>query len=209
MSKNLAPTPNSGIMDISPYVVGKSASSAGISIKLSSNESRLGASPKAQEAYLQAVKTLHKYPDGRAKKLRTAIAEVHNLPEEQLVCGAGSDELIGLLVNGYVSAGDEVIITEYGFLMYKIYAMGAGAKVVVAPEKNTEKNLTVDVDAILERVTEKTKIVFIANPANPTGTYIPASELKRLHAGLPKNVILAIDDAYCEYADAPDYSDGS
>lgn len=202
----MKPTPNSGILDIAPYVGGKSAAAPGVRVvKLSSNETPLGASPLAIAAYKDAADKLHRYPDGAASKLREAIAEVYKLPAEQIICGAGSDELIGLLVHAYVAAGDEVLISEHGFLMYKIYAQSVGAKVISA----SEKNLKTDVDALLKAVTKKTKIVFVANPNNPTGSYIPASEMKRLRDGLPANVILAIDDAYCEYAEVPDYSDGS
>lgn len=202
----MLPTPNSGILDIAPYVGGKSAGKDGVKVvKLSSNETPLGASPAATQAYIEATKTLHRYPDGNATKLREAIAEVYNLPPEQIVCGAGSDELIGLLVHGYACAGDEILISQHGFLMYKIYGQSVGASVISAPEKN----LTADVDALLAAVTHKTKIVFIANPNNPTGTYISAKEMKRLRDSLPENVILAIDGAYSEYATAPDYSDGS
>jgi histidinol-phosphate aminotransferase len=215
----MRPTPNSGILDISPYVAGKSSAKAGVRVvKLSSNETPLGASPSAIAAYKEAATSLHRYPDPTAAKLREAIGEVNGISPEQIICGAGSDELIGLLVHAYVSSGDEVLISEHGFLMYKIYAQAVGAKLVTAPEKN----LKTDVDALLAAVTAKTKILFIANPNNPTGSYISASEMKRLHDGLPKNVILAIDDAYCEYAlSSPshsgrgrgegiaDYSDGS
>lgn len=202
----MKPTPNSGILDIAPYIGGKSSAAPGVRVvKLSSNETPLGPSPAAIAAYKEAATTLHRYPDGAASKLREAIAEVYKLPEEQIICGAGSDELIGLLVHAYVAAGDEVLISEHGFLMYKIYAQSVGAKVIDAPEKV----LKTDVDALLAAVTGKTKIVFVANPNNPTGSYISASEMKRLREGLPENVILAIDDAYCEYAEVPDYSDGS
>ena len=215
----MKPTPNSGILDIAPYVGGKSTAGAGVRVvKLSSNETPLGASPAAITAYKEAATTLHRYPDGSATKLREVIGEVYHLPPEQIICGAGSDELIGLLVHAYVSAGDEILISEHGFLMYKIYAQSVGAKVISAPEKNLQTN----VDALLATVTKKTKIVFIANPNNPTGSYISASEMKRLRDGLPENVLLAIDDAYCEYAlSSPspsgrgrgegilDYSDGS
>lgn len=202
----MKPTPNSGILDIAPYVGGKSSAAPGVRVvKLSSNETPLGASPLAIEAYKEAADKLHRYPDGAASKLREAIAEVYKLPAEEIVCGAGSDELIGLLVHAYVAAGDEVLISEHGFLMYKIYAQSVGAKVISAPEKN----LKTDVNALLAAVTKKTKIVFVANPNNPTGSYISAAEMKRLRDGLPSNVILAIDDAYCEYAEASDYSDGS
>lgn len=205
MTQN-APNPKAGIMNIAPYVGGKSKAAEGVRVvKLSSNESALGASPKAKAAYLKAAEVLHRYPDGSAQKLREAIAEVHALPAGQIVCGAGSDELIGLLVHGYVGVDDEVLISEHGFLMYEIYAQAAGAKVV----KAKEKNLRTDVDAMLAAVTDKTKIVFVANPNNPTGSYINAQEMARLHAGLPKHVILAIDGAYAEYASVPDYTDGS
>lgn len=200
------PTPKAGILDIAPYVGGKSKAAEGVRVvKLSSNETPLGASPKAKAAYIKAAETLHRYPDGSSARLREAIAEVTQLPAEHIVCGAGSDELIGLLVHGYVNEGDEVLISEHGFLMYKIYAQSVGAKVIEAKEKN----LRTDVDAVLAAVTEKTKIVFIANPNNPTGSYINSAELARLHAGLPKNVILAIDGAYAEYPNVPDYTDGS
>lgn len=200
------PTPKPGIMDIAPYVGGKSKAAPGVRVvKLSSNETPLGPSPKAKEAYLKAAETLHRYPDGNATKLREAIAEATGLPADRIVCGAGSDELIGLLVHAYAGAGDEVLISEHGFLMYKIYAQSNGATTISAKEKN----LRTDVDAILDAVTEKTKIVFIANPNNPTGSYINREEMKRLHEGLPKNVILAIDGAYAEYPDVPDYDDGA
>jgi histidinol-phosphate aminotransferase len=202
----MRPTPKAGILDISPYVGGKSTAKPGVKVvKLSSNETPLGASPAAIQAYKEAASTLHRYPDGTALKLREAIGEIYGIAPGQIVCGAGSDELIGLLVHAYVNAGDEVLISEHGFLMYKIYAQSVGAKVITAPEKN----LHTDVDAVLAAVTPGTKIVFIANPNNPTGSYITASEMKRLRDGLPENVLLAIDDAYCEYAILEDYSDGS
>jgi len=200
------PAPKPGIMDIAPYVGGKSKAAPGVKVvKLSSNETPLGPSPKAKDAYIKAAETLHRYPDGNATKLREAIADIMQLPADQIVCGAGSDELIGLLVNAYAGAGDEVLQSEYGFLMYKIYAQSKGATLVSAKEKD----LHTDVDAILAAVTERTKIVFIANPNNPTGSYINSSEMARLHAGLPKHVILAIDGAYAEYPEVPDYTDGS
>ncbi len=202
----MRPTPKAGILDIAPYVGGKSAAKAGVKVvKLSSNETPLGASPSAINAYKEASATLHRYPDGTAQKLREAIGEVYNLPPAQIVCGAGSDELIGLLIHAYVNSGDEVVISQHGFLMYKIYAQSVGAKVIYAPEKN----LRTDIDTVISAITPKTKIVFIANPNNPTGSYISAQEMQRLHSALPENVILAIDDAYSEYATAGDYSDGS
>lgn len=193
-------------MDIAPYVGGKSKSRPGIKVvKLSSNETPLGASPEAAKAFAESAANLHRYPDGSALLLREAISDVHGMPSERIVCGAGSDELIGLLINAYTGPGDEVLYSEHGFLMYKIYAQAAGATPVTAPEKN----LRTDVDAILAKVSARTKIVFIANPNNPTGSYITSAELKRLHDGLPPHVILAIDAAYSEYAtDLPDYTSG-
>ena len=203
--QNSEPQPKAGIMNIAPYVGGKSKAKEGVRVvKLSSNETPLGASPKAIEAYTNWQTQLHRYPDGTSALLREAIAKTYNLPAQQIVCGNGSDELIGLLVHAYAGNGDEVLISQHGFLMYEIYAQSFGATTVKAPEKN----LRTDVDAILARVTAKTKIVFIANPNNPTGSYITGEELKRLHAGLPPHVILAIDGAYAEYPDKPDYSSG-
>ena len=205
-SNPVAPQAKPGILEIAPYVGGKSKAAPGVKVvKLSSNETPLGASPAASKAFTAAAATLHRYPDGSAASLRSAIAQVYSLPESQLVCGNGSDELIGLLVHAYAGPGDEVLISEHGFLMYEIYAKGFGATVVKAPEKN----LRTDVDAMLARVTPKTKIVFVANPNNPTGSYITKSELNKLHANLPPHVILAIDGAYAEYPDKPDYSDGT
>lgn len=200
------PIPKAGIMNIAPYVGGKSQAAEGVRVvKLSSNETPLGPSPKAREAYIHAAESLHRYPDGNATKLREAIAEVMDFPAKHIVCGAGSDELIGLLVHGYVNAGDEIVISEHGFLMYEIYAQAVGATVI----KAKEKELRTDVDAMLAAVTEKTRIVFVANPNNPTGSYLSSSEMAKLHAGLPSNVILAIDGAYAEYPSVPDYTDGS
>ncbi|NBX03434.1 MAG: histidinol-phosphate transaminase [Alphaproteobacteria bacterium] len=199
------PKPNAGILDIAPYVGGKSKAAPGVKVvKLSSNESPLGPSPKALAAFTESAKYLHRYPDGNSQKLREAISQVHKLPVEQIICGAGSDELIQFLVSAYAGVGDEVLYPEHGFLMYKIYAQSRGATPVTAPEKN----LTTDVDALLAAVTERTKIVFVANPNNPTGSYISSSEMARLQKGLPPHVILAIDGAYAEFPEHADYSDG-
>lgn len=198
--------PKAGIMDITPYVGGKSvAKGVAQVLKLSSNENPLGPSPVAIEAFREHAAKLHRYPDGGATALRQAIAQVYHLNPERIICGAGSDELIGLLIHAYAGAGDEVLMSEHGFLMYKIYALGNSATVITAPEKN----LTTDVDALLAKVTPRTKIVFVANPNNPTGSYLPTSELKRLRAKLPPQVILVIDAAYAEYADKPDYTAGA
>jgi histidinol-phosphate aminotransferase len=196
--------PKPGILEISPYVGGKSKLAAARVVKLSSNENPLGASPKAVEAYRQHGSKLHRYPEGAASELRAAIGLAEGLDANRIVCGAGSDELIGLLIHAYAGAGDEVLYSQYGFLMYKIYAQSNGATPVAAPERH----FIADVDALLEKVTERTRILFLANPNNPTGSYLPASEVARLRAHLPERVILAIDGAYAEYADALDYSDG-
>lgn len=201
----LKPVPRPGIMDIAAYVPGKEhAPGVARVFKLSSNETPLGASPKALDAFRQCAGHLEIYPDGQAMQLRTAIAETHGLNPANLICGNGSDELLGLICHVYLGAGDEAIITEHGFLVYKIQIMGAGATPVTVKEKDCR----VDVDAILAAVTDKTKLVFIANPGNPTGTYVPASEIRRLHAGLPKNVILVLDAAYAEYVRAHDFEAG-
>ncbi len=200
------PVPKPGILDIKAYVAGKSKAAAGITpIKLSSNENPLGASPKALSAYVLHAAKLNRYPDSGHTELREAIASVFTLDASRIVCGAGSDELIGLLVHAYAGVGDEVLYSQYGFLMYKIYAQGFGATPVTAPEVN----LTTSVDNLLKAVTPRTKIVFVANPNNPTGSYISSSEMKRLRDGLPPHVILAIDGAYAEYVDKPDYTTGS
>ncbi len=199
------PTPKPGILDISPYVGGKSkADGVARVIKLSSNENPWGPSPKAIAAFQALSSELHRYPDGGHAALRDAIASAQHLPASQIICGAGSDELIGLLVHAYAGHGDEVLYSSHGFLMYKIYTLANGATPVTAPEKN----LHTDVDALLDAVTPRTKIVFVANPNNPTGTVIPFSEIRRLRAGLRDDIILGLDAAYAEYMDTPDYEDG-
>ncbi|MBX5093593.1 histidinol-phosphate transaminase [Rhizobium lentis] len=199
------PVPRPGILDIASYVPGKEhAPGVARVYKLSSNETPLGASPKAIEAVKAVADNLGRYPDGQAIELREAIAAVHGLNPANILCGNGSDELLGLLCHVYLGAGDEGIITEHGFLVYKIQIQGAGATPVVVKEKD----YTVDVDAILAAVTGRTKIVFIANPGNPTGTYVPVSEIRRLQAGLPKHVVLVLDAAYAEYVRRNDYEAG-
>lgn len=198
------PVPRAGVLAIDPYVPGKAKANGGHKLhKLSSNESPLGASPHALEAY-RSVTELQLYPDGSASDLRHAIGEVYGLDPERILCGCGSDEVLSLLAYAYLGEGDEAIYTEHGFLVYKIAILAAGATPVIAPEKD----LATDVDAILERVTEKTKMVFVANPNNPTGTYIPFDEVKRLHAGLPKSCLLVLDAAYAEYVREADYNAG-
>lgn len=197
--------PRPGALAIDPYVPGKSRAPDGVKLhKLSSNETPLGPSPKAIEAFRQAAANLEVYPDGTATKLREAIARANGLDAGRIVCGAGSDELLSLLANAYVGPGDEGLFSEHGFLVYRIAILAAGGVPVVAPETN----LTADVDALLARVTERTRIVYIANPNNPTGTYLPFDEIKRLHAGLPASTLLVLDAAYSEYVRANDYAAG-
>ncbi len=198
-------SPQPGIMDITPYVGGESAI-AGVQriIKLASNEGALGPSPRAVAALRETAGDIYRYPDGGCRALRDAIGERFGLDPARMVCGAGSDEVIGMLCRAYAGAGDEVLYTEHGFLMYPIAAKTAGATPVTAPETN----LTADVDTLLAAVTANTRIVFIANPNNPTGTYLSEDELTRLRSGLPAGVLLVIDAAYAEYMDHADYSPG-
>lgn len=199
------PAPKPGVMDIAPYVPGKdSAPGVAKVYKLSANETPLGPSPLVAGAMAHALEHPEIYPDGGATKLRAAIAARHGLNAANIVCGNGSDELLGLLCQTYLAPGDEAIVTEHGFLVYKIQITAAGATPVTVPETD----LRADVDAILAAVTERTRLVFIANPNNPTGTYLPADELRRLQAGLPGNVLLVIDAAYAEYVRRNDYEAG-
>ncbi len=202
---SLAPKPRPGLLEIDAYVPGKSKAPAGVKLyKLSSNETPLGPSPHAIAAYRAAADTLELYPDGTAEKLRNAIAHRYGLDPARIICGAGSDELLSLLANAYMGPGDEGLYSEYGFLVYRIATLATGATPVVAKEKN----LHTDVDAMLAAVTPKTRVVFLANPNNPTGTYMPFEEIKRLHSGLPGNVLLILDAAYAEYVRRNDYSSG-
>ena len=203
-TKDIKPEPRNGILDIAAYVPGDAEAGSERVFKLSSNETPLGASKAAIEAYRNNADQLHLYPDGASTELRRAIAAAHGLNADRIVCGAGSDELLSLLAQSYLSAGDEAIFTEHGFLVYKIAILSAGATPVVAPETDR----TANVDAILELVSDRTRMVFLANPNNPTGTYLPFSEVKRLHAALPRNAVLVIDAAYAEYVRRNDYESG-
>ncbi|CAN7334284.1 histidinol-phosphate transaminase [Bosea sp. LjRoot9] len=199
------PVPRPGVLDIQAYVPGKSAAPAGVKLhKLSSNETPLGPSPKAVAAYGSLSGKLELYPDGSSTKLREAIAGRYGLDANRILCGTGSDELLQLVTKAYLGDGDEGVFTEHGFLVYRIAILAAGGKPVVVKETN----FTADVDAILAAVTPRTKIVFLANPNNPTGTYLPFDEVKRLHAGLPGNVLLVLDAAYAEYVRRNDYASG-
>lgn len=200
-----APAPRPGILSIDPYVPGTSGlPGAGPVIKLSSNETPLGPSPSAVEAAREACGRLHDYPDGSARRLREAIAGRYGLDPDRIVCGAGSDELLSLLAQAYLGVGDEAIHTEHGFLVYRIATLASGGVPVAAPERA----LTADIEAILSRVTDRTRLVFLANPNNPTGTYLPIDAVRALRAGLPSRVVLVLDAAYAEYVSRNDYEAG-
>ena len=200
-----SPAPRPGIMEIDPYVPGESKLPAGVKpIKLSSNETPLGPSPKAVAAFREVAGQLERYPDGSATALREAIAARFGLNPARILCGAGSDELLTLLGNAYLGEGDEAIFTEHGFLLYRIIVLANGATPVVAPETN----LRTDIGAILKLVSKRTKMVFLANPNNPTGTYVSFDEIRSLRAELPSNVLLVLDAAYAEYVRRNDYEAG-
>ena len=189
-------TPQPGIMDIALYQ-GGAASVEGVAdvVKLSSNENLYGPSPRASDAFRQSAGELHVYPSTQHERLREAIGEVYGLDAERVICGVGSDEIISFLCYAYAGPGEEVLHTEHGFGMYKISALAAGA----TPVSVREKDRVTDVDALLEGVTERTRLVFIANPNNPTGTMIPEDEVARLADGLPEGCLLVLDGAYAEY----------
>lgn len=199
------PVPNPWISAIEAYVPG-SGKAAGHAnpVKLSSNENPWGASPAAIEALTRAAAGAHRYPDGAATTLRTAIGAVHGLDPERIVCGTGSDEILHLLPTIYCKPGDTVVHVRHGFMVYPIAARRAGAEPLAAPDRD----YAADVDAILATVRDNTRIVYLANPNNPTGTMIPAEEVARLHAGLRSDVILVVDQAYAEYCDSPDPDGG-
>ncbi len=199
------PVPRAGVLSIDPYVPGRSkAAATGEVFKLSSNETPLGPSPDAIEAYRRAADHLEAYPDGAATALREAIGARYGLDPARILCGAGSDEILSLLTHAFVGPGDEGVYSEYGFLVYRLAILAAGGTPVVAREENR----TAQVDALLAAVTPRTKIVFLANPNNPTGTYLPFEEVKRLAKSLPSHVVLVLDAAYAEYVARNDYSAG-
>ncbi len=201
----IAIEPRPGVLDIEPYVGGESTiPGATRIIKLASNESALGPSPAAIAAYSGLSGALEHYPDGPSTALRAGLAAAHGVDPDCIVCGAGSDELLALLARAYAGPGDEVLYSQHGFLVYRLAALGVGAKPVAAPETS----LTADVDALLAHAGASTRIVYLANPNNPTGTYLSAAELARLRAGLPEHTILVIDSAYAEYVGADDYGAG-
>ena len=200
-----SPQPLAGIHNIAPYKGGESdLTGFNHVVKLASNEGAFGPSKNAIKAIKTHGQEFHRYPDGDCIELRKLLADKNQLPEENIICGAGSDELISLLCRSYAGPGDEILYSAHGFAMYPIYGRTVGANVVAAPENG----ITVDVDQLLNRVNDKTKILFIANPNNPTGTYIPRMEVQRLINSLPKNVLLVLDAAYSEYVDEDNYSNG-
>jgi histidinol-phosphate aminotransferase len=197
------PEPRPGIMDVQPYVGGKAGlGERGDIIRLASNESPLGPSPRALQAYAAIGEDLKRYPDGGSAALRQGLAAHYGLEAERIVCSNGSDELITLLTRAYAGPGDEVLFTEHGFAMYPIATMAVGATPVTA----TETDLTADIDALLAKVGKRTRIVFVANPNNPTGSYVAAAEIARLREKLPDGVLLVIDAAYAEYVSRNDYT---
>jgi histidinol-phosphate aminotransferase len=199
------PRPRPGVLAIEAYVPGESKVAGGVKpIKLSSNETPLGPSAAALAAYKAAASELERYPDGQSTALRQAIGRRYGLDPSRIVCGAGSDELLTMLAHAYLGPGDEAIYTQHGFLVYRIAILASGATPVVAEESA----LTADVDKILVKVTAKTRMVFLANPNNPTGTYLSIGEVRRLRALLPAHVLLVIDGAYAEYVRRNDYEAG-
>jgi histidinol-phosphate aminotransferase len=205
MSTSSRPLPRPGIDQIRAYVPGQTVEAQGRSIKLSANESALGPSPKAIEAYKSAAERMFRYPDADAFQIRSVIGKTYGLNPARILMGIGSDELLSALVRAYAGAGDEVLYPTATFPMYRIYTLSTGASVVQAPDKD----FGTDVDALLAKVTPRTKVVIVANPNNPTGTYTSKKDLERLRAGLRDDILLIIDAAYAEYVEREDYDPGA
>jgi histidinol-phosphate aminotransferase len=203
MTDKALPTPRPGILDIAPYVGGKSRiEGVAEPMKLSSNENALGAGPKAREAFAAATANIHMYPDGRAAKLRAAVAEHHGLEPERLIFGNGSDEVFALLNQTYLTPGDNIVSGQYGFLAYRISAKANQAEVRLAPEPNYKATP----EALLAEVTDRTRIVYVSSPSNPTGSYNTVDEIRALHEGLRSDILLVIDEAYAEFVSEPDWA---
>ncbi|HXQ10244.1 MAG TPA: histidinol-phosphate transaminase [Caulobacteraceae bacterium] len=200
------PQPKAGIDEIVAYVPGKSkVEGVAHPIKLSSNENILGSSPKAVAAYAEAAASLNMYPDSRTLALREAVAAHYRLEPERLVFGCGTDEILGRLVQQiYLEPGDNIVQGEYGFNAYGIGARACQTEVRFAPEPD----LRISVDEMLALVDERTRLVFVTQPSNPTGTWITREEMERLHAALPPSVMLVIDAAYAEFCTDPRFTDG-
>ena len=202
----MGPQPREGILGIAPYVGGESkVAGQNRTIILSYNEGAFGIPPGARAAYAAVAGELHRYPDGSAEELRRAIGARFGLHPAQIVCGAGSDDLIYQLCLAYGGPGTELIMSRHGFSVYEIAGTYAGCRVIKAPERQ----LTADVDAMLAAVSAATRLVFLANPNNPTGSLLPHSEVERLRTGLPPDVLLVLDAAYAEYVDRPDFDAGA
>jgi histidinol-phosphate aminotransferase len=200
-----APQAKPWINAIDPYVPGKAKSGSGkVAVKLSANESPLGPSPKAVAAMQAVMAQGHRYPDGASTALRDKIAALHGLDPARVICGTGSDEILQLTAQAYASVGDEVLYSRNSFMVYPIAARRCGA----TPVEATDSDYTGNVDALLGAVTDRTRVVYIANPNNPTGTLMPAADIHRLHAGLPSSVLLVLDGAYAEYVDGAAYESG-
>jgi histidinol-phosphate aminotransferase len=200
-----APEPRPWIKGLELYVGGKSTAKDGIeAVKLSSNESAVGASPLAIKAYREAAVKLHRYPDGNYTQLREALGKKHDIESRQIICGVGSDEILKLACRAYLAPSDEVIFPRHSFMMYPIAAASVGA----VPVEVDDFNYTAQVDNILAAITEKTKLIFLANPNNPTGTYLTQDEVMRLWKNTPKNILLVLDSAYAEFINQPDYDAG-
>ncbi len=196
--------PKKGILDI-PFYNPASQGNPGTAIvaRLCSNEAALGPSPKAVLAYQNAATDLHRYPDGSNSKLRSALAEYHQIDFQGIICSSGSEDLLRLIAFAYAGPGDEIIYSQYGFIVYHFATLAVGAKPIKVPEKN----FAIDVDGIISAVSERTKIVFLANPNNPTGTYVPFSEIQRLIKSIPSNVLVVLDEAYADYiSEQSDYT---
>ncbi len=203
MKKNNKKTPqaNKHLFEIETYKPGKAKIGNKKAIKLSSNENALGSSKLAIKAYNEHASNLMIYPDGSCAELREALAKKYNLDQNKIVCGAGSDEIIALLTSAFAQHNDEIIYSEYGFLMYPISAAKIGAKAI----KVKEKNLRTDINAVIAAVTKRTKIIFIANPNNPTGSYLTKEEIDKLIQNVPSNILIVLDHAYEEFVETNDY----
>jgi histidinol-phosphate aminotransferase len=195
------PIPRANLRELRPY---QAAGGFVPAHNLSANESCLGASPAAIDATVAATRALERYPDGGCQALRVALGERYGLQAERLICGAGSEELISLIVQAYAAPGDEVLFSQYGFIKYELAARSHGA----VPVRAAETAFKADVQALLDAVTPRTRIVFLANPNNPTGTYLPDAEVRRLRSGLREDIVLVIDAAYAEFVLQEDYADG-
>ena len=200
-----SPRPKAGILEIAPYVAGKAKAEGHANpLKLSANENVLGCSPAATQAYLAAAARLNMYPDGRSNGLREAVAAKHGLEPERLIFGCGSDEVFTLLAQTFLEPGDNAVQNRWGFFAYRIAIRSAQGQVRVAEQPGRR----IDVDEMLRCVDDRTRLVFLDNPGNPTGAWIGAREVERLHRGLPADCLLVLDGAYAEYVDDPAYTDG-